>query len=70
MVSREEGERDPSATRLKSRLGEVVCKATGERKEEERREAQTMEVLEVSNERMRGGAGLRSSETGRILQSR
>lgn len=41
MVSREGGERDPKATRLKARLGEASCKATGERKKEERREAQT-----------------------------
>lgn len=32
LVSREGGERDPKATRLKARLGEAGCKATGERK--------------------------------------
>lgn len=39
---------------LKARLGEAGCKATGERKKEERREARTMEVLEVCKEQEEG----------------
>lgn len=40
----------PGTRRLNARLGEAGCKAIGEKKKEERREAWTMEMLEVLNE--------------------